>query len=72
VKTETRPACRRGYRRIWLTTGPRQPEAERLYLHLGHQPRYDLDADRATLPYLPFETQLPISTLSPLRPEART
>jgi GNAT superfamily N-acetyltransferase len=54
-------AIRRGYRRIWLTTGPRQPEAEALYLHLGYHPRCDLDADRATLPYLPFETHLPVS-----------
>ncbi|MEV0732559.1 GNAT family N-acetyltransferase [Polymorphospora sp. NPDC050346] len=62
-------AVRRGYRRIWLTTGSRQPEAEALYLHLGYQPRYDVDADRATLPYLPFETHLPLSTSELFGPE---
>ncbi|MGW4466338.1 GNAT family N-acetyltransferase [Micromonospora sp. NBC_01796] len=64
-------AVRRGYRRIWLTTGPRQPEAEALYLNLGYHPRYDLDADRAVLPYLPFETQLPYSTWAPFGSEGR-
>ncbi|MHA7985029.1 GNAT family N-acetyltransferase [Rathayibacter sp. CAU 1779] len=35
-------AVRRGYRRIYLTTGPRQPEAQRLYLTTGYTPLYDL------------------------------
>lgn len=52
-------AVRRGYRRIWLATGPRQPEAEALYLRLGYHPRYDVDADRATLSHLAFESFLP-------------
>jgi SsuE family FMN reductase len=30
-----------GYRRIHLTTGPRQPEARSLYLRAGYQPRFD-------------------------------
>jgi GNAT superfamily N-acetyltransferase len=31
----------RGYRRIYLTTGPRQPEARALYLAAGYTPLYD-------------------------------
>lgn len=62
-------AIRRGYRRIWLVTGPRQPEAEALYLRLGYHPRYDLDADRATLPYLPFESHLPGFVPEPFGPD---
>ena len=34
-----------GYRRIHLTTGPRQPEARNLYLAAGYQPRFDLADD---------------------------
>jgi len=34
-----------GYQRIHLTTGPRQPEARRLYLAAGYQPRFDLDVE---------------------------
>ena len=39
LETEIR---RRGYRRIHLTTGPRQPEAVGLYLAAGYRPLYDL------------------------------
>jgi len=48
-----RRAARRGYRRIYLTTGPRQPEAVALYLSTGYTPLFDPAAD-ATGP-LPFE-----------------
>lgn len=34
-------ALRRGYSAIFLTTGPRQPEAVRLYLASGYTPRFD-------------------------------
>ena len=34
-----------GYRRIHLTTGPRQPEAAALYLAAGYLPAFDLHAD---------------------------
>lgn len=47
-----------GYRMIRLTTGPRQPEAAGLYLTTGYEPRYDITADPATLPYLTFEKVL--------------
>ena len=32
---------RRGYRRVFLTTGPRQPEAKNLYLQTGYTPLFD-------------------------------
>lgn len=34
-------ARRRGYERIFLTTGPRQPEAVALYLASGYEPQFD-------------------------------
>ncbi|MFI9384478.1 GNAT family N-acetyltransferase [Kutzneria sp. NPDC052558] len=52
-------AARRGYTRIYLTTGPRQPEARGLYLRAGYRPLFDVDADPATLTEpLPFEKPL--------------
>lgn len=36
-----RIARERGYRRVYLTTGPRQPEAVALYLSAGYTPLYD-------------------------------
>ena len=38
-------AARRGYRRVYLTTGPRQPEAKHLYLTTGYEAQFDLDQD---------------------------
>ncbi len=51
-------AARRGIRSIVLTTGPRQPEAVALYLTLGYEPQFDLDADRESIGYLEFRKQL--------------
>ena len=34
-------ALRRGYSDVYLTTGPRQPEAVRLYLRSGYEPLFD-------------------------------
>lgn len=48
-------AAERGYRQIYLTTGPRQPEAKNLYLKLGYTPLFDLNADPEALGSLPFE-----------------
>ncbi|MET7638557.1 GNAT family N-acetyltransferase [Streptomyces sp. NPDC005438] len=48
-----------GYRRIFLTTGPRQPDARALYLDLGYTPLFDLAADPETVGPLPFEKRLP-------------
>lgn len=52
-------AARRGYTRIYLTTGPRQPEARNLYLKAGYRPQFDLDADPETLKFLAFTKELP-------------
>ncbi|MFD6349293.1 GNAT family N-acetyltransferase [Streptomyces roseolus] len=49
----------RGYRRVRLTTGPRQPEARGLYLATGYAPLFDTEADPETLGLLPFEKLLP-------------
>ncbi len=55
-------AARLGYRRIHLTTGPRQPEARALYLAAGYTAGFD-PADPPTEGPLPFAKEvLPIST----------
>lgn len=51
-------AAGRGYRRIYLTTGPRQPEARGLYLATGYTPLFDPEADPETIGPLPFEKHL--------------
>lgn len=53
-----REAGERGYRRIHLTTGPRQPEARGLYLAAGYTPLFDTQADPETIGPLPFEKHL--------------
>ncbi|WP_275558627.1 GNAT family N-acetyltransferase [Streptomyces sp. 5-6(2022)] len=53
-----RSAAERGYRRIYLTTGPRQPEARGLYLATGYTPLFDVSADPETIGPLPFEKGL--------------
>ncbi|MFD0349178.1 GNAT family N-acetyltransferase [Kitasatospora aburaviensis] len=40
-----RAAAAAGYTRIYLTTGPLQPEAKGLYLAHGYTPLFDVDAD---------------------------
>ncbi|MEU7011190.1 GNAT family N-acetyltransferase [Streptomyces sp. NPDC046332] len=61
-----REAGARGYRRIFLTTGPRQPEARALYLATGYTPLFDTEAAPATLRLLPFEKHLPRRPAPPL------
>ncbi|MFJ8587323.1 GNAT family N-acetyltransferase [Streptomyces sp. NPDC093595] len=56
-----REATTRGYRRIHLTTGPRQPEARALYLATGYTPLFATDADPESIGPLPFEKHLPAS-----------
>jgi GNAT superfamily N-acetyltransferase len=51
-------AVRRGYTRLYLTTGPRQPEAKHLYLTTGYEPQFDLDADPETIKFLAFTKDL--------------
>lgn len=57
VELEQRAAAR-GYRRVYLTTGPRQPEAAGLYLATGYRPLFD-PAVEPTGP-LPFEKWLEV------------
>lgn len=47
-------ARRRGYTAIYLTTGPRQPEAVRLYLGAGYTPLFDTDRPAAEVGVHPF------------------
>lgn len=54
-----REAGARGYRRIYLTTGPRQPEARGLYLATGYTPLFDTEAHPEAIGPLPFEKRLP-------------
>ncbi|MGW3111751.1 GNAT family N-acetyltransferase [Streptomyces sp. NPDC001091] len=54
-----REAHARGYERIYLTTGPRQPEARALYLNSGYRPLFDTEADPESIGPLPFEKHLP-------------
>ncbi|MET1073366.1 MAG: GNAT family N-acetyltransferase [Umezawaea sp.] len=54
-----REALSRGYRRLYLTTGTRQPEAKALYLALGYTPLFDVDAAPPASGPLPFEKNLP-------------
>ncbi len=51
-------AVRRGYRRVYLTTGPRQPEAKNLYLATGYEPLFDVDADPEAIKHLAFTKDL--------------
>jgi GNAT superfamily N-acetyltransferase len=49
----------RGYRRIWLATGHRQPEAEALYLSCGYRRADDRELIANGITYLrPFEKSL--------------
>ncbi|MEV5125901.1 GNAT family N-acetyltransferase [Streptomyces decoyicus] len=55
-----REAAVRGYTRVFLTTGPRQPEAKGLYLAAGYRPLFDLSAAPESIGPLPFEKHLEI------------
>jgi SsuE family FMN reductase len=50
-----------GYGRLYLTTGPRQPEAAALYMSVGFKPLFDVDADPESVGPLPFTKDLPVS-----------
>jgi hypothetical protein len=43
---------------VYLTTGPRQPEAKHLYLNSGYEPLFDLAADPETIKFLAFSKDL--------------
>jgi GNAT superfamily N-acetyltransferase len=53
-----RVAAQRGYRRVYLTTGPRQPEAVALYLSAGYRPLYDQSLPAEEVGVHPFEKDL--------------
>ena len=57
-----REAAARGYRRVYLTTGPRQPEARGLYLAMGYTALFDTTDDPQQIGPLPFEKALPART----------
>lgn len=63
-----RAAAAAGYQRLYLTTGPRQPEAKGLYLATGYSALFDLAADPESLGGpLPFAKRLVGD--EPIRPE---
>jgi hypothetical protein len=49
-----------GYRKLYLTTGPRQPEASALYLAVGFEPQFDVEADPESIGPLPFTKELSV------------
>lgn len=51
-------AADQGYRRVYLTTGFRQPEATKLYLTYGYRPLFDPGLDPALYKTLPFEKHI--------------
>lgn len=53
-------ARRRGYRKLYLTTGPRQPEAKNLYLATGYKALFDLAADPEEIMHLAFSKDLAV------------
>lgn len=55
-------AAAQGYRRAYLTTGFRQPEATALYIKLGYRPLFDVAADPALYRSLPFEKRIGAET----------
>ncbi|WP_253705764.1 GNAT family N-acetyltransferase [Cellulosimicrobium sp. 72-3] len=56
-----RRAVERGYRRVYLTTGPRQPEAAGLYLATGYTPLFDTGTDPEEIGPLAFEKWLEVA-----------
>jgi len=50
-----------GYRKLYLTTGPRQPEAAGLYLAAGFEPQFDVEVDPESIGPLPFVKVLPVA-----------
>jgi GNAT superfamily N-acetyltransferase len=53
-----RIALQRGYTRVYLTTGWRQPEAVALYLSTGYTPLYDVSLPADAVGVHPFEKLL--------------
>lgn len=53
-------AIRVGYRRVFLSTGFRQPEAVKLYLSLGYRPLFEVDGNWEEIFQLSFEKDLDV------------
>jgi hypothetical protein len=51
-------AHRQGYKRVYLTTGFRQPEAKELYLRNGYTALFDVSTDPEIYGTLPFEKNI--------------
>lgn len=62
-------AKRLGYERIFLTTGPRQPEAIALYRGHGYTPLFDVTRPASEVGVHPFEKSLADHALQPRRDE---
>ncbi|MDT0176617.1 GNAT family N-acetyltransferase [Enterobacter sp. BRE11] len=58
VQELERRARRAGYRRLYLTTGFRQPEAVQLYSTFGYQPQFDLSGDLERYGQPPYDGRL--------------
>ncbi|HZX07459.1 NADPH-dependent FMN reductase [Kribbella sp.] len=54
-------AAELGYRRLYLTTGPRQPEAAGLYVAAGFEPQFDTAADPEAIGPLAFVKDIPVA-----------
>ena len=54
-----RRVAAQGYRRVFLTTGFRQPEAVGLYLSHGYQPQFDTRLDPEVYSRPPYDGRLP-------------
>jgi GNAT superfamily N-acetyltransferase len=61
-----RLAAERGYSSVYLTTGPRQPEAKHLYLNTGYTAQFDLAADPETIGALAFTKNLAVLAGGPV------
>lgn len=68
VQELERLAFAQGYRRVFLTTGFRQPEAVKLYLSQGYAAQFDLTVDREIFSKPPYDGRLRF--LKPLAPVA--
>lgn len=61
MQTLEQRASLAGYRRIFLTTGFRQPEAVKLYLSLGYEAHFDLHRDPEEYNLPPYDGRLRFS-----------